>query len=274
MTMMNLQKNKNLANSKLAFFLIFLFMISSCDFSPRIHKKILIAQNYITNGEYEKSVKQYEEILSEVPPKEIKIKIFYQMGELYAIFLGEYEKGIVNYEQIKTLTNDPIWLVKTQERIGEISFNYLKDYEKSRKVYEELISFRPRLNEYELFEYRYAYSLIELQKTPEALKALQVMQANPNHKYNADAFFLNGVLYYNNNEWQKSINYLREYIKREKRKDRIVNAKFLMANAYETMERLKTAYNIYYSILGEYPNTEVIKDRLKSVFERRVARRR
>ena len=61
---------------------------------------------------------------------------------------------------------------------------------------------------------------------------------------------------------------------REKRRDNIVQTKFLMANAYETMEKLKAAYNIYYSILGEYPNTEVIKNRLKSIYERRVARKR
>ena len=47
-----------------------------------------------------------------------------------------------------------------------------------------------------------------------------------------------------------------------------------MANAYETMERLKEAYNIYYSIVGEYPNNEVIKARLNSIYERKVARKR
>ena len=47
-----------------------------------------------------------------------------------------------------------------------------------------------------------------------------------------------------------------------------------MANAYETMEELKKAYNLYYSILGEYPNTEVIQNRLKAIYDRRVARKR
>ena len=75
-------------------------------------------------------------------------------------------------------------------------------------------------------------------------------------------------------DWNKSITYMKEYIKREKRKDKVVRAKFLLANSYEVIEKLKTAYNIYYSILGEYPNTQVIQDRLKSVYERRVARRR
>ena len=47
-----------------------------------------------------------------------------------------------------------------------------------------------------------------------------------------------------------------------------------MANSYESLENLKSAYNIYYSILGEYPNTEVIQNRLKGIYNRRIARKR
>ena len=65
-----------------------------------------------------------------------------------------------------------------------------------------------------------------------------------------------------------------KYISLEKRRDNIVQTKFLMGNAYETMEELKKAYNIYYSILGEYPNNDVIKNRLNSLYKRRIARKR
>ena len=65
-----------------------------------------------------------------------------------------------------------------------------------------------------------------------------------------------------------------EYLKREKQKNKIVQVKFLIANAYESDEQLKNAYNIYYSLLGDYPNQEVLKSRLKSIYERRVARKR
>jgi hypothetical protein len=47
-----------------------------------------------------------------------------------------------------------------------------------------------------------------------------------------------------------------------------------MANAYETMENLSKAYSIYYSIQGEYPNTKVIQNRLNSVYQRKVAKKR
>ncbi len=273
LTTMIQQKNKIFRAANFAALLLLSFL-SSCDFTPRIHRQILIAQNYITAGDYEKAVRQYQEILEEVPPKDIKIKIFYQLGELYAISLGQYDKGLIYYDQIRNLTTEPIWLVKTGERIGDIAFTYIRDYEKSEKVYDELSNFRPKLNNYDLYEYRHAAALVEQNKLDKAVRALLPIQSNPNHKFNSESFFLQGMLHFNNKDWQKSINYLREYIKREKRKDKIVNAKYIMANAYETMEKLKTAYNIYYSILGDYPNTKVLKERLKSVYERRVARRR
>ena len=56
--------------------------------------------------------------------------------------------------------------------------------------------------------------------------------------------------------------------------NQLVDALILMANAYETMENLKNAYNLYYSLLGEYPNTQVLQNRLSSIYERQVARKR
>jgi hypothetical protein len=67
---------------------------------------------------------------------------------------------------------------------------------------------------------------------------------------------------------------MKEYIKRETRKDNVVQAKFVLANALENLEELKKAYNMYYSILSDYPNIDVIKNRLKSIYKRRVARKR
>lgn len=267
-----MNKKNNKASLILAFF--FLLISTGCDFTPRIHQKILIAQKFITDQEYTKAVKQYHEILEEVPPNDIKIKIYYQLGELYAISLGKYAEGIHFYEKIRELTTEPVWLVKTQERVGEIAYTYTKDYEKSESIYRELISFRPKLSNYDLYEYRLASSLVNQNKYKQAESAILPIQNIANHKYHAQAFYLFGMLYFQNKEWMRSISYMREYIKREKRRDRIINAKFLMANAYETLEKLKTAYNIYYSILGEYPNTKIIKERLKSVYDRRISRRR
>ena len=83
-----------------------------------------------------------------------------------------------------------------------------------------------------------------------------------------------GMIHFEKKEWRQAISFWNQYITREKRKDFVIEAKFLMANAYETLEALKKAYNLYYSILGEYPNTEVIQSRLNAIYQRRIARKR
>ncbi|WP_146037885.1 lipopolysaccharide assembly protein LapB [Halobacteriovorax sp. DA5] len=265
-----LLKNKFIRAS----FLLALVLLTSCDFTPRIHKDILIAQNHISNQEYAQAVKQYHKILEMAPNDEIKIKINYQIAELYAVSLGQYKRGIAFYEKIPKLTTDPVWLVKTQERIGEIAFLYINDYAKAAEVYNKLSGFRPKLSNHDLYEFRLARSYIKLKEYDKATEHLVSMHNNGNHKYFVDSFFQSGIMYFESQDWNRAVQYFREYIKREDRRDLKVRAIFLMANCYETLERLQTAYDLYYSILGEYPNNKVIQDRLNSVYERRVARKR
>ena len=244
------------------------------DFSPRIYKQILKAQEYIKLGKYEKAISEYNHILDDLPPLDLRVKIFYQLGDLYSISMGDFEKGITFFNKVKKNTQDPIWLLKSQEKLGEIYFTFKKDFEESSQVYSELISFRPKLNNYQFYEYRYAQSLLKINESTKLKQVLNSIINNKSHEYFKEGYYLFGYSYFQNKEWSKAIGYFKEYLKYETRRDRVVNVKFLIGNCYETLERLKSAYNIYYSILGEYPNNAVIQDRLESVYQRRVSRKR
>jgi hypothetical protein len=100
------------------------------------------------------------------------------------------------------------------------------------------------------------------------------MKNDSNHLFHIESFYYIGLINYYQQKWNESIEEWLEYIKREKLKDKIVKVKFLIANAYESQEKLKEAYNIYYSLLDDYPNPQIIKQRLKTVFDRRMARKR
>lgn len=250
------------------------FIIASCDFTPRLHKQILLAQKYVISHRYENAVNQYEKILEERPPKDIKLKIYYQLGELYYIHLAMFEKAVHYYNLIKENTQDPLWLVKSEEKMGEINYTYLKEYDQSINNYKNLSEFIPKLKRLDFYQYRLASSHMLLNKLEQALEVYSLIQKNGNHEFYVKTLYDVGMIYFQKKDWAKAIVYWNEYIKVEKRKDNLVQTKFLMANAYETMERLKKAYNLYYSILGEYPNNEVILNRLNSIYERRVARKR
>ncbi|WP_155897032.1 tetratricopeptide repeat protein [Bacteriovorax sp. BSW11_IV] len=265
---------KNQILKKLIGVLIFSTLVTSCDFTPRFHKRILLAQEYLNNQDYKNALNQYRLILRDNPSNDIKVKIHYQIAEILSINLGKSLESLEHYRKVKQLTEDPLWLVKAEERIAEVCFTYKRDYECSSESYKKLTEFTPRLSRYDFYEYRLAQSYSHMLDYEKAEIIFNDIQKRSNHEYNTRSFYELGLINFEMKKWKYAIAFWKEYIKRETRRDSITQAKFLMANAYETMENLKTAYNIYYSILGEYPNTQVIQNRLNAIYARRVARKR
>lgn len=255
--------------------LILIGVISlSCDFTPPLNKEILQAQKYIIQQDYLAAIKKYNAILGKNPPKDIQVKINYQLGDLYSIYLSKNSEALPYYQKIMKISDEPLWLVKTQERMGEIYFSYLKNYAKSKDIYKKLSLFRPKLAKQDFYSFRYALSTFNNGNYTESYILFEEIKNNQRHEFRDRAIYYEGLILFRRKDWEKAVEIWKGYLKREKRRDNIVQTKFLMANAYETMEDLKIAYNLYYSILGEYPNTEVIKNRLKSIYQRRVARKR
>lgn len=250
-----------------------LFVVS-CDFTPPINRKIIDAQNYITEQKYNKAAYLYEDILKSNPGPELRLKICYQLGELYAIYLGEYKKAVYYYTEVKDLTEDPLWLIKTEEKLADINFNYRKNYKDAIKNYTKLSEFTPKLKKYDYFQLQIALSYYFLHDSDNGIKQLMKIQADPNHEYFIRSFYYLGLVYFEIKDFNKALYVWSEYLKRETKKEHIVQAKFLVANVYESTENLKMAYDIYYSIANDYPNPDVIQNRLTALYERRVSRRR
>lgn len=249
-------------------------LVVSCDFTPPINRKIIDAQNYITVQKYSKAAFLYEDILKSNPDPELRLKICYQLGELYAIYLGEYKKAVYYYMEVKDLTEDPLWLIKTEEKLADINFNYRKNYTDAIKNYTKLSEFTPKLKRYDYFQLQIALAYYFLHDSENAIKQLTKIQTDPNHEYFIRSFYYSGLIYFEKKDFNKALFVWSEYLKRETKKEYIVQAKFLVANVYESTENLKMAYDIYYSIANDYPNPDVIQNRLTALYERRVSRRR
>ena len=254
--------------------IIFLLMIISCDFTPRLHKEILIAQRYTHTQKYKRAIAQYESILRNNPPPFIKVKVYHQLGDLFSIYLSDNKKALKYYSLIKSESEDPAWLVRAEEKIGEINFSYLKDYSQSILNYKNLTEFVPPLKKIYFYQYRLALSYLKNNQMTEAIDVFNDILKKGEQTYSIKALYYLGLINYQQKNWKEAIDFWKKYIKREERKDNIVHTKFLMANAYETMEELKLAYDLYYSILGEHPNTTVVQNRLNSIYARKVARKR
>lgn len=253
--------------------LIFLFVLG-CDFTSGLNQDILSAQKYVDNQQFDKAVQLYERILVKNPSKVIKTKINYQLAEIYYLYLDQQVKALKYYQFIVDNVDDPLWQVKALEKIADINFSFARNFNESIHAYQILMQVKPRLSNYDYYFLRVGESYFEMGRYDKAREIFNQIISNPTNPYYVEAFNQMALIEFYNKNWDKAVEYWLEYLKREKRKDQIVKVKFLIANAYESNEKLKEAYNIYYSLLSTYPNPDVLRARLKSLYARRVARKR
>jgi tetratricopeptide (TPR) repeat protein len=257
-----------------ALLICFALILFACDFTPPINRKIIDAQNYISGQKYNQAAYLYEDILKSNPTSELRLKISYQLGELYSIYLGQYKKAVYNYNEVKNLTEDPLWLIKIEEKLAEVNFTYLKNYSEAIKNYSRLSEFVPKLKKHDFFQFQIAICYYKLRESEKAINALSKIQSDTNNEFFIRSFYYLGLIYYEKKDYNKALFVWSEYLKRETIKENIVQAKFLVANVYESTENLKMAYDIYYSISNDYPNSDVIRNRLSALYSRRVSRHR
>lgn len=253
---------------------LMLLGLSSCDFTSGLNRDILTAQKYVDNQEFSNAVELYERILVKNPSKLIKTKINYQLAEIYYLYLDQQVKALKYYQFIVDNVDDPLWQVKSLEKIADINFSFAKNFSESIRAYQILMTFKPRLSNYDYYFLRVGESYFEMGNYDKAREIFNTILNQPTNPHYVEAFNQMALIEFYNKNWDKAVDYWLEYLKREKRKDQIVKVKFLIANAYESNEKLKEAYNIYYSLLPTYPNPDVLRARLKSLYARRVARKR
>lgn len=251
-----------------------LLLFSSCDFTTSIHKDIIKAQEHLAHQEYHHAVLKYEEILKHNPNAKLKVKIVYQLGEIYFLYLNDGEKALFYFSQVRSLTQDKSWLSRVSEKMAEIYFTMIKDYGRAATEYTNLIADNPNTDKIQFYQFQLAISYRKNNDYEKSVEIFNKITADDTHKHHVQSFYELGMAFYYQKKWKEAIASWMEYLKREKRRENIIQAKFMIANAYETNEQLKEAYDIYYSIVGDYPNSNVIKSRLKALYSRRMARKR
>jgi tetratricopeptide (TPR) repeat protein len=259
---------------KLVFNFLLILSFISCDLSSGLYKEILEAQQLVKGQKFEQAVIKYSNILEKRPTPEITFKINFQLGIIYSVYLNQQNKAIEHYLKILDQADDPLWQVKVTEKLADIYYTFTRDFSLAKAYYNKLAYFEPKLEKIDFYQFREAMCDIELKNYSSAILMFKNIIKKNNHEYIVDSYYQLALAYFYILDWDQTITNLVEYIKRENDRDKLTRAKFLLANAYETSEDLRRAYNIYYSIIGDYPNPEVIKNRLNSLYKRRVARKR
>lgn len=252
-----------------------LIFFASCDFTTSVHRDILKAQEFLLDKKYDDAIAVYKSVIEKRVKKELRVKITYQLADIYENQKQDYIKAIEYYKKTLDFSAGIIWQVKAYERLSDIYFNYLKDYEKSLKIYKKLYSFMPSLERNDFYEFMAAKSNLELRKYNEASLGFNKIIKNNIHRYYSDALYNLGLISYYEKSWKKAIGAWDLFIKKSEDNDsKLIQAKYLMANSFEMLEDLDKAYKIYYSLLPVYPNAKVIEERLRSIYDRKKARKR
>ncbi|MAZ49339.1 MAG: hypothetical protein CME65_12320 [Halobacteriovoraceae bacterium] len=260
---------------KIAFLYCILFILSGCGgCSSNLYRDILKAEELLTKQKFEEAVVVYNGVLKKKPSKQIQIKINFQLGEIYSIYLNNYELSLEYFNKIIEESNEPAWQVLALEKVSNIYFEGIADYERAKTYYSKLIQFSPVLKNQNFYKYRFAQSQLNLGQYKDSISSFDELIEDTNSEYKIQSYYHKGLAYFYLHDWNQAIESWYDYLKYEQRRDRITKTKFLIANSYESAEKLKEAYNIYYSILGEYPNPDVVKNRLNSLYERRISRKR
>ncbi len=249
------------------------FFSLGCDFRSDLRKDLLKAQQLVQEQNFSKASEIYQGALKKTQSAVLLLKIHFQLGDLNSIYLENYEKALFHYQKIVESAEDPLWQIKAYQKMGEIYLKSLKDYNKAEKIYSLLSKFHPPLEKQVKFEYLRALSILKKGQYELAFQLFKEL-AGKQGIYQVRALRQLGQIRFYEQNWKEAVFYWEQYTEKEQRKDRLVQVKFLMANAYETDEQLEKAYNLYYSLIGDYPNQEIIQKRLESLYSRRVDRKR
>lgn len=253
-----------------SFFLILLF--AGCDFTPRIHKEILEAQQLLLDQSYAAAVARYEKILEEDVSETIREKIYFQLSEINLLHYGNNEKSLSYLKKIKQSSRNLEAVIKAEEKMGNINFSFADNYKSALLSYRKLMNFDPPLKESIFYRFRYGRSLILSENYNEAIKIFSKFPKN-NEYFLKSQFYL-GQSYFYSQRWKLAIKTLRNYLTIQKKNENKIEAQFIIASSYESLENLKAAYDSYYTLLSEYPNPEVIKNKLNSIYERQISSKR
>ncbi len=160
--------------------------------------------------------------------------------------------------------------------MADVNFYQLKKYDQAAKHYEILSQFKPHLNKHDYYKFQMAKSLMENKNYPRAITLFNEIASDPKNKYQYEAYFQKGLINFYNKKWETAIEHFKVFIANSPSKDYVVQAKFLIANCYETQEKLREAALFGAEVIrvsGNYDQTKLIASQFaQRTHERRVGR--
>lgn len=243
--------------------------------SNRTDHRILQAQELIIRGEQEKAASLLNELLLTNLLPAVKEKIFFQLVDLQLLHLRKPEIAlkILDNTQLYELQGPDIE-IKINHYRAQIYDIHLQDCRQAIPYYQQLSNYLPRLAEIDYYQFSLAKCFKTLERWNEAIALFKKMSLDPHQPFQKKASMQLVLSYYLTRQLPQALEQVKQYLELETDLEQLIYANYLKANILEDLEQLEEAYKIYASLLYQYPNQELVKQRMNRIYERRLNRGR
>ncbi|MCK5580366.1 MAG: tetratricopeptide repeat protein [Candidatus Omnitrophica bacterium] len=204
---------------------------------------------------YQWIINQY----ADVPQRqEIIEKAYYGLAWTF-LKSGEPDRSIKNFEQIMSKTDNKIVKISALTQIGD-AYQDSDQLEKAIDVYDRILTDYPDSIYTDYIQFRQGIALLKLDKFEAATLSFQSLGTNfPKSKYLDDARYYLGVAYFKKEEWRPSITHIEQYLNKEDESFIFISeAKYILSLSYFNLKNYKKALQIFQEITRDYPDQKTV----------------
>lgn len=233
-----------------------------------------LAEQLFLEQKYDASIHEFNKIVQRDPQSEFGIKALQQIATIQQLYLNNAEEALKTYRLLLKRSTEPKLIRETQLTIANLYFERFEDFEKAAETYLSLYQAYPDDDMADKILYRYGRSLFLKNRFDDAMKAYQTLrQKFPVSPYSARAQLEIANALSSSGKCKEAIKKFEE-VRASAQKDLRVMAVFEMANCYEILDDLDTSYDLLASIQTDYPNPDVISQKMQKIKRRKILRRR
>lgn len=243
-------------------------MLPAC--SERRQQKLLNeADEKIAQGVYADAADLLRRAISINPQSKTAVKALYKLGFTLESYLKDYDGAVYNFQEFIRLSQDKVSIYEVQKRIANIYFEQYREPEKAIAAYKKLISFNPESLETDLFQFRIGQAYFRQNNFDQArYEYQQLLERFPKSPFAARARFEVGNAYYMEGKYEIAEEAWKQVLRHHTQSEYATEAQFMMAQCLEHQDKLQNALQMYETIKGRYPSSEILDLRINELKKR------
>jgi len=233
----------------------------------RLHTMFNQAEELILSGNYKSSLSLYKEIYAGYPEFVLAPRALFRSGEVNNLFVKSYHDALYDFHQLEKDYAESDYVLPALEQEAEIYKNQLKDYGRAVAIYQRLVD-RGR-EPGDRFQYELADCYFRLNNFEQArIEYENMLKTWPQSPLVTEVRYRIGMAYTLEGGLKEAEAVFRALVKASPDSPFGIEARFGLAAVLEEQERLNEALEQLQSLVGVYPNPELLQRKVSQVEER------